>query len=205
MEEAHMLVANRMNKNPVTVEPTETLAQAEAKMNSGNFRHLPIVKDRKLVGMLSDHDIRQHQGHLKDTRVTGAMSDDPITVTPDLAMEDAAEIMLEKKIGALPVVDKGELVGIITTTDMLEAFVEIFGATEEDATRIDVLLDHAPPLDLPRAAEVIQNCGGEVLGLGTYRDRWEKERVHYLVVRAKPLKAVIQALSKGGFRVLGVH
>jgi acetoin utilization protein AcuB len=205
MEEAHMLVANRMNKNPVTVEPTETLAQAEAKMNSGNFRHLLIVKDRKLVGMLSDHDIRQHQGHLKDTRVTGAMSDDPITVTPDLAMEDAAEIMLEKKIGALPVVDKGELVGIITTTDMLEAFVEIFGAAEEDATRIDVLLDPAPPLDLPRAAEVIQKCGGEVLGLGTYRDRWEKERVHYLVVRAKPLEAVTQALSKGGFRVLGVH
>ena len=133
------------------------------------------------------------------------MSDDPITVTPDLAMEDAAEIMLEKKIGALPVVDKGELVGIITTTDMLEAFVEIFGAAEEDATRIDVLLDPAPPLDLPRAAEVIQKCGGEVLGLGTYRDRWEKERVHYLVVRAKPLEAVTQALSKGGFRVLGVH
>jgi acetoin utilization protein AcuB len=200
-----MLVANRMNKNPVTVEPTESLAQAEAKMHSGNFRHLPIVKGGKLIGMLSDHDIRQHQGHLKDTRVTGAMTDDPITVAPDMAMEDAAEIMLERKIGALPVVDKGELVGIITATDMLEAFVEIFGATEKDAARIDVLLEPAPPLDLPRATEVIQKCGGEVLGLGTYRDRWEQERVYYLVVRAKPFEAVTEALSKGGFRVLGIH
>jgi acetoin utilization protein AcuB len=205
MEKAHMLVANRMNKNPVTVEPTETLAQAEAKMHSGNFRHLPIVQGRKLVGMLSDHDIRQHQGHLKDTKVTGAMTDNPISITPDIAMEDAAEIMLEKKIGGLPVVDKGELVGIVTTTDMLEAFVEIFGVTEENATRIDLLIDAAPPLDLPRATDVIQKCGGEVLGLGTYRDHWEEERVYYLVVRAKPLEAVTEALTKGGFRVLGIH
>lgn len=85
-----------MNKNPVTIEPTQSLAEAEAKMHSGNFRHLPIVEGGKLIGMLSDHDIRQHQGHLKDTRVTGAMTDDPITVTADMAIEDAVKIMLEK-------------------------------------------------------------------------------------------------------------
>jgi acetoin utilization protein AcuB len=205
MGKAQMLVANRMNKNPVIVEPTETLAQAEAKMHSRNFRHLPIVQGRKLVGMLSDHDIRPHQGHLKDTRVTGAMTENPITITPEMAMEDAAEIMLKNKVGGLPVVDKGELVGIVTTTDMLEAFVEILGVTEETTTRIDLLIDAAPPLDLPRASDVIQKCGGEVLGLGTYRDHWEEERVYYLVVRAKPLEAVAEALTKVGFRVLGVH
>jgi acetoin utilization protein AcuB len=200
-----MLVGNRMNKNPVTIEPTESLAEAEARMHAGNFRHLPIVKGGKLIGMLSDRDVRQHQGHLKDTRVTGAMIDDPITVTPDMAIEDAVEIMLERKIGALPVVDQGKLAGIITTTDMLEAFVEIFGVTEKDAARIDLLLNPTPPLDLPRAADVIQKSGGEVLGLGTYRDRWEEERVYYFVVRAKPLEAVTKALTNGGFRLLGTH
>ncbi len=200
-----MLVASRMRKNPETAAPRDTLAEAAAKMHSGNFRHLPIVKDGKLVGMLSDHDIRQHQGHLTDTRVTGAMTDNPITVAPDTTMEEAAEIMLDRKIGGLPVVDKDKLVGIITTTDLLGAFLEIFGTAEENATRVDLMLDPGPPRDLPNASQVIQSAGGEILGLGTYRDQWENERVYYLVIRAEPLKPVMDALEGKGFRVLGVH
>jgi acetoin utilization protein AcuB len=200
-----MLVANRMSKNPVTGTPRDTLAEVEAKMNAGNFRHLPIVADGKLIGMISDHDIRQHQGHLKDTRVTGAMSDNPITVAPETTMEEAAEILLERKIGGLPVVEQDKLVGMITTTDILGAFVEIFGTSEENASRIDVLLDANPPQDLPHASDVIQNAGGEILGLGTYRDRWQEERVYYLVVRAKQIQAVTDALASQGFRVLGTH
>jgi acetoin utilization protein AcuB len=200
-----MLVASHMNKQPITATPRDTLAEAAAKMTAGNFRHLPIVVDGKLVGMLSDHDIRQHQGHLKDTRVTGAMTEDPITVTPDTTMEDAAEILLERKIGGLPVVEKGQLVGMITTTDILGAFIEIFGISEENATRIDLMLDAEAPTDLPHASEAIHKSGGEILGLGTYRERWDAERVYYLVVRANPVKPVMDALASQGFRVLGVH
>ncbi len=200
-----MLVANRMSKNPQTASPRDTLAEAEAKMHAGNFRHLPVVADGKLVGMLSDHDIRQHQGHLKDTRVTGALTENPITVTPDTSLEEAAEILLERKIGGLPVVANEKLVGMITTTDILSAFVEIFGTAEENATRVDLMIDSAPPRDLPHASEVIQKSGGEILGLGTYRDRWKEERVYYLVVRANPIKPVIDALAGNGFRVLGSH
>jgi acetoin utilization protein AcuB len=200
-----MLVASRMRKNPATATPRDTLAEAAAKMHSGNFRHLPIVDNGKLVGMLSDHDVRQHQGHLTDTRVTGAMTENPITVTPDTTMEEAAEIMLERKIGGLPVVDKDRLVGIITTTDLLGAFVEIFGAAEENTTRIDLMLDPGPPRDLPSATQAIQSAGGEILGLGTYRDRWKDERVYYLVIRADAMKPVMDALEGNGFRVLGIH
>jgi acetoin utilization protein AcuB len=200
-----MLVASRMNKKPITATPRDTLAEAAAKMQAGNFRHLPIVEDGKLVGMVSDHDIRQHQGHLGDTRVTGAMTEDPITVTPETTMEDTAEILLERKIGGLPVVENGKLVGMITTTDILGAFVEIFGIREENATRIDLMLDAEPPSDLPHASEAIHKSGGEVLGLGTYREQWDAERVYYLVVRAKPVKPVMEALASQGFRVLGFH
>jgi acetoin utilization protein AcuB len=204
-EDDEMLVASRMSKHPATASPRETLAEADARMHSGNFRHLPITDNGKLIGMLSDHDIRQHQGHLKDTRITGAMTDNPITVGPDTTMEEAAEIMLERKISGLPVVDKGNLVGIVTTTDLLAAFMEIFGAAEENTTRVDLLLDAAPPRDLPNASQIIQNAGGEILGLGTYRDRWEDERVYYLVIRANPQKPVMDALESNGFRVLGTH
>ncbi len=200
-----MLVASRMSKNPVTASPRDTLAEVEAKMHSGNFRHLPITEKDKLVGMVSDHDVRQHQGHLAGTRVTGAMTDNPITVKPDTTMEEAAEIMLERKIGGLPVVEGDKLVGIITTTDLLGAYVEIFGTAEENATRIDLTLEQAAPHDLPSAAQVIQSAGGEILGLGTYRDRWEDERVYYLVIRADPMKPVMDGLESKGFRVLGVH
>jgi acetoin utilization protein AcuB len=155
--------------------------------------------------MLSDHDIRQHQGHLSDTRVTGAMTDNPITVTPDTSMEEAAEILLERKIGGLPVIDHEKLVGMITTTDVLGAFVEIFGTAEENATRIDLMLEPNPPRDLPHASQVIQKSGAEILGLGTYRERWKEERVYYVVVRANPIKSVVDALTGDGFRVLGVH
>ena len=200
-----MLVASRMSKHPVTAGARDTLAEADAKMQSGNFRHLPIVADGKLTGMISDHDIRQHQGHLTDTRVTGAMTDNAITVTPDTSMEEAAEIMLERKIGGLPVVEDGKLVGMITTTDVLGAFVEMFGTAEENASRLDLILEPKAPHDLSRASEAIENSGGEILGLGTYRDRWEEERVYYLVVRANPIKPVVDALNGNGFRVLGIH
>lgn len=200
-----MLVASRMNKSPVTVGLKNSLAEADAKMHSGNFRHLPIVADGKLVGMLSDHDIRQHQGHLADTRVTGAMTENAITIGPETSMEEAAEIMLERKIGGLPVVENEKLVGIITTTDLLGAFIEIFGTAEENTSRIDLMLEPTAPHDLPRALETIQNSGGEILGLGTYRDQWESERVYYLVVRANPMKPVTDALTSQGFRLLGTH
>jgi acetoin utilization protein AcuB len=200
-----MLVASRMSRNPATASPKETLAAADAKMHSGNFRHLPIIENGKLLGMLSDHDIRQHQGHLADTRVTGAMSDNPIVVGPDTTMEEAAEIMLERKISGLPVVEKDQLVGIVTTTDLLSAFVEIFGTAEENTTRIDLMLDPKPPRDLPSALQIIQAAGGEILGLGTYRDRWQEERVYYLVIRAPSLKPVMAGLESEGYRILGMH
>ncbi len=200
-----MLVASRMAKNPVTASPMDTLAEAQHRMNAGNFRHLPVTDNGKLVGMLSDADVRQHQGHLKDTKVSGAMTENPITVTPETTMEEAAEIMLERKISGLPVVDRGKLVGIITTADLLGAFLEIFGTTEENATRIDIMLDESGSHDLPSASQVIHSAGGEILGLGTYRDRWEEERVYYLVIRADSLQPVIAALEDKGFRVLGVH
>ncbi len=200
-----MLVAGRMTKNPATASPRESLADAEAKMNAGNFRHLPIVENGKLLGILSDHDIRQHQGHLRDTRVTGAMTDNPIVVTPETTMEEAAEIMLERKISGLPVVQNEKLVGIITTTDLLAAFLEIFGTAEENATRIDLMLERAESRELPAALQVIQGAGGEVLGLGTYRDRWDEERVYYVVFRSAAVEPVIAGLRAKGFRVLGTH
>jgi acetoin utilization protein AcuB len=126
-----MIVATRMTRNPITITPTESLATAQEKMRAGEFRHLPVVEGERLVGILSDRDLRIHWGHFKETRVTGAMTDDPETAAPTSTVAEAAERMLGRKLDSLPVVEDGRLVGIITLSDVLKAYLELSATSAE--------------------------------------------------------------------------
>jgi Ala-tRNA(Pro) deacylase len=116
-----------MTPNPETVQVTDTLALAREKMERGRFRRLPVVDAKgKLVAMLTERDLRQHVGYLPTTRVDAAMEERVVTIRPDECLERAVELMLERKIGGLPVVDDGgALVGIITESDCLRALLEV--------------------------------------------------------------------------------
>ena len=120
-----MKVRDLMTRDPQTIVPTETLAVARERMDRGRFRRLPVVDgDGRLIGMLTDRDVREHAGHLADTRVTGAMVEPAKTVHPDESVENAAIRLLRERIGGFPVVDAGgALVGIVTTTDMLRGLL----------------------------------------------------------------------------------
>jgi|SRR5208282_348026 len=118
-----METAKRMTRKIVTLTPHDSLARARDLMDSGNFRHLPIVANGKLVGILSYSDIRRN-GPL-DATVGQAMTPDPVTVTPTTTVEEAARLMLDHKISAVPVVANGKPVGILSTSDILEAFLDI--------------------------------------------------------------------------------
>jgi len=111
-----------MARKLVVISPHDSLAKAKAVMDSRNFRHLPVVEDGKLVGILSNNDIRW-QGHLTAT-VAEAMTPNPITVTPATTIDETARLMLHRKINAVLVVDGGAPVGIITTSDILKLFLE---------------------------------------------------------------------------------
>ncbi len=124
-----MRVADRMTKNPVTVTPDASLAKAKTLMEAGGFRRLPVVEKDKLVGIITDRDIRQHLGYLDATRVNGAMTAGPMTVPSHSSVQDAARLMLEHKVGGLPVVDDGRLVGIVTTSDLLHALLDVVQAS----------------------------------------------------------------------------
>jgi len=127
-----MTVESRMVRNPVTVTPQNSLATAEAKMQKGGFRQLPVVADGKLVGIITDRDIRRHAKKMRITEVKTAMSTDLLlTVTPLTTLEEAAQMLLNHKIGGLPVTDEDKLVGIITTTDILRAFLDVMGLWRE--------------------------------------------------------------------------
>ncbi|MBI2180557.1 MAG: CBS domain-containing protein, partial [Deltaproteobacteria bacterium] len=136
-----MLVGNRMTKRPVTITAEELLSQAKEKMAAGRFRRLPVVSDGKLTGIVTERDLRQYAGVLDHTKVNAVMTEKPITVGPEAMLEDAADIMLKNQIGGLPVLRQGQLVGIITTSDVMKAFLDLMGASEGASARIDFTLE----------------------------------------------------------------
>jgi acetoin utilization protein AcuB len=136
-----MPVSHRMTQNPVTVAADDLLIQAWLKMQKGGSRRPPVVSDVQVVGIITDRDMREHAGYLDRIEVTTAMSKKPITVTLATTVDVAAQLLLKHKVGGLPVVEKGRVVGMITTTDILQAFLDVMGASEETSTRIDFVLE----------------------------------------------------------------
>jgi len=120
------LVEHWMSANPVTARPDEKLASVEKYMQDGKFRSIPVVNNGRVVGIISDRDIRLRAGHLEDTQVDSVMSTNVLSVTPEMSVWDAARLLSERKIGGMPVLDdKGELVGMLTTSDLLRAFYKM--------------------------------------------------------------------------------
>lgn len=127
-----MQIVNLMTANPIVINPDDTLANAKAIMDDGHFRRLPVVDSGRLVGIITERDIREHTGYLGSTRVNAAMRTAVVTITPYNTVEDAARLMLKHKIGGLPIVDdKGTLVGIVTTSDLLRAFLLVVAGTNQ--------------------------------------------------------------------------
>ena len=199
-----MLVGNRMTKEPLTVEPDDLLIRASCKMQSGGFRRLPVVKEGKLVGIITERDLREHRGHLEHTKVNGAMSERPVTVSPRTTLEEAAQIMLDRQIGGLPVVEDGRLLGIITASDVLHAFLDLMGASTGGSTRIDFVLE-GEEHGLTEASRIIAREAGEVLGVGTYREKLGENPICYLRLISGNAEHIAEALRVSGFDVWGVH
>jgi len=121
-------VAGWMTSNPMTASPKEKLSSAHKKMLDGDFRCLPVVERGKLIGIVTDRDVHQHLADEKQIEVSAAMAEDIgetlTTVTSATSLKEAARLMRELKLEALPVIDDEKLVGVITTSDILRAFAE---------------------------------------------------------------------------------
>lgn len=132
------VVREIMMGSPVTLKPDDTLALANDVISLGRIRHIPVVEDGKLRGMLTERDLMgaaatqifglkqsSKTALLKSVLIKDVMKKRVVTVAPDTPIKDAAHILADKKIGCLPVVSEGTLVGLITTTDILR-YVESF-------------------------------------------------------------------------------
>jgi CBS domain-containing protein len=89
-----------------------------------------VVKDGNIVGILRERNLREHSGYLDSTKVNAAMSTPVVSVGPNSTVQEATRLMLRHKIGGLPVVDGGKLVGIVTNVDMLKAFLQVVESFE---------------------------------------------------------------------------
>lgn len=199
-----MIVGNRMTKEPITVGPDDLLIRASHKMQAGGFRRLPVVSDGKLVGIVTERDLRQHRGYLEHTKINGVMTENPVTVVPATTLEEAAQILLERQIGGLPVVADGRLIGIITTSDILKAFLDVMGASQGGSTRIDFILE-GEEHGFVEATRIVAREGGEVLGVGTYREKLGEDPVCYLRLISGTPEKIARQLRASGFNVLGIH
>ena len=121
-----------MKHKVVSVSADDTLWTVKEIMELGSVRHLPVVRQGELIGVVSQRDLlraslssvmgikgSEHRLFLEQVRISDVMSSDPISVSPEQSIRGAARIMAERKIGCLPVVDDGQLVGIVTETDIL--------------------------------------------------------------------------------------
>ncbi len=126
-----MHIWNVMTSDVITVSPDDKLSIVQKLMDERHFRRLPVVQNGALVGIITDRDTRKHAGYLDVTRVNAAMTPNPLTISPRVTAEDAARLMLDHKIGGLPVIEDGKLVGIVTTTDVMKAFLRVVQASLE--------------------------------------------------------------------------
>ena len=130
-----MKVVDVMTKDPLLVTPSETIAEADELMAENKIRQLPVVNERELVGIITDRDIRsflsgsllsppQEREKAFHTRIAEVMTTDPLTLSPDDNLQDAVELLIDEKIGGIPVVDEAEgIVGIVTYVDVLRCFL----------------------------------------------------------------------------------
>jgi CBS domain-containing protein len=133
------VVREIMTGSPVTLKPEDTLDLANNVISLGRIRHIPVVEDGRLVGLLSERDLmgaatteifglkqKRKSALLKTVLIKDVMKKRVITVKPDTPIKDAAQLMADKKIGCVPVVSAEALVGLVTTTDILR-YVENLG------------------------------------------------------------------------------
>jgi acetoin utilization protein AcuB len=197
-----MLVGKRMTAPVVTISPQDGLDTARQLLVRNNFRHLPVTTGRHLVGIIADSDLRiaEAVGAAGSAVVADAMTTNLITAAPETTIEQAAMLMVDNKISALPVVNgDDEVVGILTTSDILNVLLEVMGVGS-GAARVEIVLpDH--PGALAPVVRVIGDLGVNIVSVVSPRAEGGT-RVLILRLATSDLEPVLTALAREGVEVL---
>ena len=206
-----LLVEDSMTREVVTLAPGTTAGEALALCRERRIRHLPVVVEGELVGMISDRDLRLATPVLGDAARSEAlerilirevMSTDVLTARPEDPIEVAANTMRECKIGCLPVLDDGGMVGIISSSDVMEALVYLVGAHEPGSRMVVAIPDR--PGALAGAAGVFGICDVNIVSVvaGPVSESLPGERLAVFRIDTINPGETVERLAEAGYTVL---
>ena len=209
-----MIVARRMMRTPVFLDEDDSMKTAMDILKDREIRHLPVLRGGgKLVGILTETDIKQASPStataleirevyylLDKIKVKQIMTKRPYTISPAAPIEEAAMIMRDKKIGCLPVMEEGRLVGILTETDILDAFIESMGV-RGPGHRIELVL---PTMGrgLFEVLKLLKDFDANIVSMATTFHDDPERKVLVLRIETKSYKVLKTALRKSGYDIL---
>jgi acetoin utilization protein AcuB len=203
-----MFVCNYMTSDVITIPPTASVEDALHIMQEKNVQHLPILDfDGKLLGMVSDRDlllvspsptaaltIHEMLFALSNLKVSEIMPEGMLTVGPQAPLEEAARTMIDNKLDALPVLDGGRLVGIITEDDIFRTFME-FLSVEQPAVQVTLLIPDVQGV-IAYLCRQISAAGGTILNLGTFGGRAAGTRTVTANVSDLPMSHIRELMQR---------
>ena len=188
-----LLVENWMNPNVITVDADDSMLDATKLLKEHNIRHLPVLEKGKLVGVITDRDLKRAspsdatalEAHellylIANIKVREIMTKNPITVPYNYTIEEAAELLLQARISGMPVVDKdGDVIGTITQTDLFKVLISLTGVGKKGVQFAFLLEDR--PGSIKDVADVIRAYGGRMASiLSSYEKAPEGHRYVYI-------------------------
>lgn len=197
-----MKIKTLMIPEPITISEKASIQEAIEIMKANSIRHLPVVgKGKILKGLvtLADLKIGFIPSMVGDVSLKDLMIKDPITVHPDDYIEIAAQLIYKHKIGGMPVVENGKLVGIITQTDILRAFIDMMGILTA-SSRIDVVIGGMPG-SFRKVLQVIHEAGGDIINVGV-KPQMSTERVYFFRLTPCKTASIKKALEEEGYEVV---
>lgn len=209
-----MFVKWRMTPNPIVIDPEVSILDALHIMKENKVRRLPVVAHGKLVGIVTEKDLRESPSLkatslsiyelnylLAKTPVKEVMTKDPITVTPDTTIEEAAVIMRDNQISGLPVVEDGKIVGIVTETDIFDMLVKLLGFRK--GTRLTLSLENRIGA-IADLANIFKNLGINIISIVVFEEEFKEEGNVVVRAEVEDIDKLSKALESAGIKVVHI-
>ncbi len=210
-----MYVGRKMTTDVLTVKPDTPLAKARDLLREKNIKQLPVVDEQgNLVGILTDRDIKQAWASpattlsiyeltyvLQKMTVESVMVTDPITITADATIERAAKILHARRIGSLPVVENNKLVGIITSTDLMEVLLDALGIKEKSGRLVVLVKDRIGVL--ADVCSILREANISILSMVTLPLHMHPGTFELVMrVNSPDREKAVDHLTQAGYRVI---
>jgi acetoin utilization protein AcuB len=208
-----MFVGRRMTRNVVTVTKDTSVLHARNLLHDKDVNQVPVVDGKKVIGVITDGDIRENSASpastlsvhelnylLSEMKAGDIMTRNPLTVSPETAIEEAAKILNENNIGCLPVVKNNELVGIITTCDMLNVLLEVMGVgTPSSRIELSIPSDMG---EICNIAGIVKDLGLSIISMVSTVNRNDPAtRLSVLRVNTDDIRELCKTLRNAGYKV----